>query len=260
MFRKAIVLNIIILVASLLNPTFSQTDTTHISYSQENADSSDYNYKRKYMYLDINMQEENNMFSIGVAPNAMYNNGSGYEGSRFELSLQSKYDRKFSPSFSIYSEIVSLYSNSEGSSVDKYGGQRMKASLNFGMRYYYNQKKNIKMGITASNFNGSYLDFKINNVLYYNYYDLKQDVFNTISDILNPQSKKGSEFDSNFPNAFTLALGYQQKLTKQLFMDGNVFIVYHYGYSEYFDNNLNSKNSEILFGFSFKFGFGWGWK
>jgi hypothetical protein len=112
--KSILKIGLLVIVMEINTLAFSQTDSTQISYTQENADSSDFNFKRKYMYLDINMKEENNMISIGIVPSSMLLNRNIANEAKNEVTfgLVSKYDKRIYKSIVSYAEINSIYSYS----------------------------------------------------------------------------------------------------------------------------------------------------
>jgi hypothetical protein len=220
--------------------TNSQTLEEKVSYSQENADSSDYNYKRKYYYLDINMKEENNLFTIGIA-SGVYLDYYGDNSNNFSLNLVTKFDKKIFHFFSVYPEIITQYVQPI---INMKNEKYFSTTFNIGMRYYYMQKRSIKMGTASPNFNGPYIDIKFSNILRYGY-----------------NSYQHSYFHAQLPDLYTFSCGYQQKLTKYLFIDGSIFGNMSTSDYNIFDFGfLDESSYKYNIGISFKMGFGLGWK
>jgi hypothetical protein len=240
---------------------YSQSVEEKVSYTQKNEDSSEYSYKRKYLYLDLKMKEEKNLISIGIAPTTMFSD----EGERkFNFSMNMKYDRKIIPSFSTYAEVVGNYNYSK-----KYTyfseASAFKIALNLGVRYYFMQKKNLRLKIAASNFNGPYLDFKFNGLMDYISYKLKDVTYPVHNSDTTPLIKD-HQFELHDFKSFTFSWGYQHKINNYLYMDGCVFLIrnkegeFYYFFDDYPRWWGDMPQYHFMIGFSFKFGLNYGWK
>jgi hypothetical protein len=242
--------SILILTLGISICGYSQTVDEKLNGKQKNGDSLDYNYQCKYHYLDINMKEENNLFSFGIAPTTIFS--KQYEINTFSLALYSTYEKKIFHTFSLHSSIVGNFSNYSGSNLNS---RYFITFLNLGGRYFYAQKRKIKMNIAAQNFNGPYIDFTLNNLLSYRSHH-ENDTLSSFN--LWPTS----EFKVHFFDSFSLSWGYQQKITKFLLMDGGIFLTINT--KEYYDWLLDDIQHESTYcfslGLSFKIAFGLGWK
>ncbi len=266
-----IVLGSLISVLNFNYCLFSQTDSSKVSYSQESSDSSDYNYHRKYQYLDINLKEETKMFKIGIPTFTVNYSKSTFQSSSTEnLGLFFIYERKFNPSLSLIIENDNSFNNTQYSVTNSSGSFDYTTYLDWGIRYYFLMQKRIKEGISGNNCNGLYVDFFIRdlnqfqfqhsiqsqgNLYYFNIY------FFDFSKILN----KSPEFQLN--------LGLQKRLNNYSFIDTKFFIEYipkgtyedkeveeYSGYIYKVTTIQHTTSSYLLFGLSFTIGLGWGWK
>jgi hypothetical protein len=228
---------------------FSQTTSI-----PKHSDTIDYTYKRKIMYLDINMKEESKMLSIGIYPASTISEKNGLNIKTF--GLVSRFDRKFFKYISTYAEINAMYSYSK-SDLFYLKSQNFPTSLNLGIRYFYMQKTNVKMNIAAANFNGPYVDLRLNNCLYY----IFSEYFDSNPQALDTYRKfEQNSFKSQIFRSYTISSGYQQKLNNYILIDGSIF--FNLEKNEYLNiyNNMQPKSyNEFSLGFSFKIGLGWGW-
>ena len=98
-------------------------------------DSSDYAYRRKYQYLDINIKDETKMFKIAVPTFDFIFNTGIVNIQRYSLILS--YERKISKPFSLYIDNFNVL-DINGS---YYKGYYTK--LDWGIRYFYSMNKRI---------------------------------------------------------------------------------------------------------------------
>jgi hypothetical protein len=237
------------IIIGINSNVFSQINST-----PERADSSDYTYKRKIMYLDINMKEENTMLSIGIYPASTISEKNGLNIKTF--GMVSRFDQKFFRYISTYAEINAMF-NYQKFGFETTESQYFLTSLNIGIRYFYTQKNNIKMNIAAANFNGPYVDLRLNNCFYYS---ASNSFYSSPPDFTINKKYKENSFKSQIFRSYTISSGYQQKLNNYILIDGSIF--FNMAKNEYLDsfNNMQPKSyNEFSLGFSFKIGLGWGW-
>lgn len=262
--RKAIILSLQIIIWSSVNQLFAQTDSMKISYGQERADSSDYNYHRKYQYLDINLKDETKMFKIAIPTFSLAHNNDpiATTPSSEDFSFYFEYERKINQAWSV---IVSN-SNSLGVSATT----SITTDLNWGVRYYINMAEQIKHGTRGNNCNGIYVGFFL--------LDLNQFQYTQNYVVVNP-TKYNYYHLSNFSAliqapTFDLDLGLQKRLNNFSFINTKIYLEFTPDRNQIDQkpvvNNLNvvtsysNINSTALshfnFGLSFSIGLGWGWK
>ena len=240
--RKAIIIGIQLLLISSFNHLFSQTDSIKTSYRQESADSSDYNYHRKYQYLDINLKDETNMFKLSIPTFTLSHTVQGQTGINSELlTLYITYEKKINPLWSVLLD----ESNTDelANSTNNFNSQfQFHSQLDIGIRYYYLLKDRIKKGTSGNNCNGLYTDFYVLNIWYYNY---NYNELNGFNNIINNQ------LNYNLSPPVKLGFGLQKRLNNFSFFDTKMYI-------EYQPNS--NKPGIFTFGLDFRIGFGWGWK
>jgi hypothetical protein len=190
--------------------SFSQTDTANIQLSEEESSQSDFYYKSRYSYLDINLKEDRSLIKFGFFP---FIPGAGYEfGTIF---LQASYESKIGKQFSITREINSSYIIADKSFYNSHQVNSIHSSrTGFGLtcRYYPGMKKRIANGNGADNLNGGY--FSLNAI-------------NLVSFVTNRWneypygSRKYSTLE--FSPQLLLAIGYQKRISRLIYFDTQVF-------------------------------------
>ena len=255
-FRKIILFNILIINAGLVNHMFSQIDSVRTNYSLENADSSDYNYHRKYQYLDINLKNETNILKLALPA---FGNSQGFYPASFN-SFYLIFEKKINTSISLMLENSNIFTQEH-----KYPNPYANYSsyLNYGIRKYLFMEKRIKEGTSGNNFNGEYIDFFIMGLNEYGYHNKTAGNFDlSFSDFSHIINKSPT---------FEIGLGLQKRLNNYCFLDTKIFISYGlektYNYKTLTDTPDPSVTtsqikipSAIHFGIDFKIGFGKGWK
>jgi len=188
LLRKAIIIGIQIILLSHVNLLFAQTDSLQIRYSQEPSDSSDYNYHRKYEYLNINLKDETKMFKIAIPTFSNRNE----KLNNYDLVIE--FEKKITSGFSAYLDDYLSYSDNT---------QLENRLLNFflGIRYYFLKHQQINYDISGNNVNGLYIDLSSS---IYNHY---QDFFSDYSPL-----------DNFFPD-LKIGLGIQKRLNNWSFLD-----------------------------------------
>jgi hypothetical protein len=140
---------------------YGQTDTANIQLSEEDASQSDFYYRSKYSYLDINLKEDHSLIKFSFSP---FLPGAGYEfGTVF---LQASYESKIGKQFSITREINSSYTIRDGAYYRVQAKSIHTSRTGFGItsRYYPGMKKRIALGNGADNLNGSYFSLNALNL------------------------------------------------------------------------------------------------
>jgi hypothetical protein len=134
---------------------FAQNDTIKVSYSEESPDSVNYNFKRKYQYIDLNMRNEKDLLKFGIAPFHTSLDES------ITLDFRIGYERKLNSSFSIdlttFNHIYKFVYKMDEWTTDG----------TLSLRYYYGMKKKIKDGVSGDNLNHNFYRFGITSTIYY---------------------------------------------------------------------------------------------
>jgi hypothetical protein len=257
----------LILVSVFSIEIYPHSDSTRVTYSSESIDSSDYNYHRKYQYLDINLKDETNMFKIAVPTFNItyYKSVSGNSMAQNNFGLLFSFEKKLNPSLSIYVEDESNYSRNAYLTINTYSSSN---TLNWGIRYYFLIKKRIKEGVSGNNCNGLFVDLLIHDLNGFGY-----------SKIVNEPMTSSSGYNYNdfeFRPINTpdirLNLGLQKRLNNFSYMDTRFYISYIPEKTDYYSIKVSTNpftGEEIshpkiyghfIFGLDFKIGLAWGWK
>jgi hypothetical protein len=251
-------------------PVFAQPDTARISYSQENADSSDYNYQRKYQYLDINLKDETKMFKVAIPAFGItyYDNVSGNSISRNNFGLLISFERKIYPSLSVIIENENNYTRDAAYEISNYF---LTSSLNWGARYYFFMDKRIKEGISGNNLNGVYVDLTLRELNEIRYTNME---YQSTSSKLNYDYL--NFIPLNVPD-LRLSLGLQKRLSNFAYMDARFFLSFTPDRvirnkvleiksltdptpGQKFIYKNETEESHFMIGLDFRIGLGWGWK
>ena len=224
-----------ILFASLISSgkLNAQTDSVKIEYSEELKDSSDFNYKLKYKYLNYNLVEERNLLTLDLVQlNYGYDDGYRSLGisinstSLFLISTGFSFEHKFNPAWSVGITNISYYQRN---------GEYYKAfknSTNLIVRYFYNKKNEIRNKYSANNFNGNYLGASLSG-FHYTFNESTQYV-GYIGDFVTSKYEKFA-----YEPGISLFWGINTKINKFLFFDFAPYI----GYS--FDKDRSRHNYQI---------------
>ncbi len=209
--------------ALLSNSLYSQTDS--ISYCEEKKESSDYNYRKTYQYLDIKLKNE--IWLLKVSP--FFNIRNSME----EFSLELAFERKLSKAFS-----MQIFTKTQmGSGILQEG---INGNLSMEIRYYPGIKKRIAKGLSGNNMSGYYLSVGI-------------------PDLIKYTDEKNSNYKIYFYNwAYpNINMGYQSRLSNWAYLD--VFAIF--SYKSQFPNyyNFTSWGSTSVYStLGFRLGFAWG--
>jgi hypothetical protein len=261
LFAKPLPVFLIMLLFGCFSNIRAQADSAHITYSSENSDSSDYNYHRKYQYLDINLKDEPNMFKIAVpAFTTTHFTNTNNSDTKNNYGVLFSFEKKLN-------KVLSVYVENENDFIRVASALQThtyEVALNWGARYYFLMKNRIKEGVSGNNCNGVYVDFGL--------YKLNRIKYVTVKVIEN--SKSFAVNDTRLFNSpdLTLNLGLQKRLNNFSYIDSRLFLSYTINRSEYewdnpsatnnyvFNPKMSSPSSWFVFGVEFKIGLGWGWK
>ncbi len=243
LFTILILSGISILMNISKSNLYAQTDTVKIEYSEELKDSSDYNYKLKYKYLNYNLIEEKNLLTLDlVGLNYSYGEGSNiFEAvttrgnSAFAITTGFSYERKISQAWAAGISNTFYYQKNG----DYYKG----FSYNTGImvRYFYNKNKEINYNYSANNFMGNYLGVSI--------YGFRYAVTEYLPFPVNgSEPSKDSQFIFN--PGITLSWGINTRINKYLLIDFAPFLGYDY--------NASQKRNDFQFGIRLKAAIGFG--
>lgn len=188
LLRKAIIIGIQIILLSPADFLFAQTDSMQVSYSQEASDSSDYNYHRKYQYLDINLKNETNLLKVAIPTFSNRNE----KLNNYDLVIE--FEKEITPGFSAYLDDYLTYS-------DNTQLENKLLNFNLGIRYYILKRKQINYGISGNNVNGLYID-------------LNSSISNQYQDFLSDYSPL-----DNFYYDLNIGLGIQKRLNNWSYID-----------------------------------------
>jgi hypothetical protein len=268
LLAKPLLALMLIVVFTFSKKAYSQADSTRVTYSFESSDSSDYNYRRKYEYLDINLKDETSMFKIAIPTFTItyYNNLSANSLTQNNFGLLFSFERKINPSWSVYVEDENDYSRIAYLNIN---GYNYSSIINWGIRYYFLIKKRIKDGVSGNNCNGVFVDFLVSDLNGMGYSKI---VYNATS---NSDKFIDDEFKFRLINKpeLRLNIGLQKRLNNFSYIDTRVYMSYtpektYYYKTDYFSTLSAYEDEEIypkimshfIFGLDFKIGLGWGWK
>jgi hypothetical protein len=126
--------------------TSAQQDSTKMTYTEENKDSSDYLLRQKYSYININRKSENNLLKIGLQSSVYYD---------YRTSFQLGYEQKIKPSLSVFFKTAfEYYVYLDSSYYGNFHG--IFGSFIIETRLYQGINKKIKKGLSGNNFNHNY--------------------------------------------------------------------------------------------------------
>jgi hypothetical protein len=220
-----------LMISILSGSSYGQTDTTIIRLAEEESSQSDFYYKSRYSYLDINMKEDRSLIKFGCFPFIPGEN-FGFD----IIFVQVSYESKIGKQFSITREINSNYYISDYSYLRgpvqpifnnlAYSARTSRTGFGLTCRFYPGMKKRIESGNGADNLNGGYLAF---NAL---------DLFSFVTR-RSYEYPYGTRKESNleFSPQFQFAAGYQKRISRLLYFDTQIFRSYR----------LNGNNSSGLF-------------
>jgi hypothetical protein len=199
----------------------AQTDTTRIEISEEVEDVSDFYYRSRYEYLDLNMKQDRSLVKLGLFP-FIPDLNSDFS----TVYLQAAYETKFGKQFSIAREINAVYS------ISNKRVHTTNTGFDISCRYYYGMKKRIVEGNGADNLNGMYFSFGLRRLA----------VYSTTREYDNYNHSTKSSSLAVKPSVM-IAAGYQKRLTRLLFMDTQAF--------GYWNNTRPVLGVRILLGIAF---------
>jgi hypothetical protein len=141
--RSFLIMSVITIILLNSIKIFAQQDSIKVTYAEENKDSSDYLFKQKYHYIDINRKNETNLLKIAV------------QTSSFQISkrgIQIAYEQKLKPSISILGRtfLESDISHHKKELFSTFGAV-------IESRWYYRLNKKMKYGTSGNNFHNNYL-------------------------------------------------------------------------------------------------------
>jgi hypothetical protein len=141
----------------------AQTDPgTSIEYEPEKT--ADVETSTGFGFLKRSMIEERSMFKLSVLPNY-----TGYYGVGLNNSLE--YERKVTPSFSFTAGLSNDFNLQRGIYSETPARVFLRQSaLNFSVRYYYSQKKDIRSGLSGNNLSSNYFELKVEDAVSFRRY------------------------------------------------------------------------------------------
>ena len=211
----------ILCTVSLLH---GQVDTNDVLMYEEQIDTSDYYYKSKYRYLDINLKEDRSLVKFGLFP---FIPGGAYQFGTF--FFQAAYESKIGKQFSVVREfnVETLFGFDNNQSV-------VVSGIGLSARYYPGMKRRINEGISGDNVNGIYFSFSTENI--FQYMILRE------SHEINGTSKNSY---LEFSPDFFLTGGFQKRLTRLFYIDARIYTGY------LLHDNSFTGGAKILLGMSF---------
>jgi len=177
-------------------------------------------YKNKYMYLDINLSDDHKLLKLGIQP---FKPNDNYNFAVF--TIHCGYEQKLNTSFSLISEVNTSIISTEEEALLQFG-------YSFGGRYYPFKKQQLTKERSGDNCNGSYLHFRMSDLL----------SLNTLRS--NSTVGNRNELLRVFDYALKPELGFgiQQKIKRNIYFDAN------------FSTNYDIINKEFGFRITFLFG------
>lgn len=238
--KNVLGLSILFAIAlSSSNNVLAQTDSVKIEYRQERIDSSDYNLRSKYRYLDINLKEEKNILKIGFKPFTLMS------GDYYQFAANVLFEKKIFPEWSMISEFELSFVNNRTDFLNFHDMKNRSYKLNIGARYYYGMEKAIREGNSANNFNGNYFEFSVMSIPPISY--LTTTMFN---DYLNQQETSTRRHKT----ALQIAWGIQRRLNNYAFFDTKINVGCKvYPISELDFNELWYVGLDFTIGFGYNF-------
>jgi hypothetical protein len=191
-----------LLLLSISMVIYAQNETVTVTKTVE--DTIDYNYQRKYEYLDKNLIEEKSLLKVGVK--YILFTQSDLSPNYWSAGFLISYEQKLSPVFSFSSD-VNYHVSYDTLSV---------VGLSLQGRYYYLKNKEIKNKTGADNMIGPYILFGIQDIISYS-----SPIYS--SPIPKPSDKK-KEF--GFSPLIQLGIGNQFYINKWFNFDFNMYANY----------------------------------
>lgn len=159
-------------------------------------------FKHKYNYLDIALKDENKLIKLGIQP---FKPNDKFDFS--VLIVHTSYESKLSKSMSFINEVNSTMTWSKGKSNHLTG-------YSLGFRHYYLKRSQIKEKTSGNNCNGPYVHIMTRDIVWLATQRIK--------------SSKNKELYKTTDSSIKmeLGLGIQQRLSRRLYFDGNVWANY----------------------------------
>jgi hypothetical protein len=228
MKRKSKLYTLLFYTSSLLaigfcQMSFGQSDTSSVQITEEDAANSDFYYKSRYSYLDINLKEDRSLIKFGLFPYFEHVDWSTNASIRFQASYESKMGKQFS----LTREINSTYT------LDFQYYHRSRTGFGVTCRYYPGMKRRIESGNGADNLNGGYFALNLLDIV----------SFYTVREGTLPYGSKDSNLE--FAPQLLISAGYQKRLTRLLYLDAQVYA------GKWFDYNVATWGIKILMGVAF---------
>ena len=202
----------------------AQTDSLSVEYSEEDAKSSDFEYRKEYQYVDINKKEERRLFKIAYtlsdpAFNIFKNFNTTYLDFVYELAIEQKIGTQWS---------VMLVSKNRNVPI-------LESYYDFSCRYYPFKIKQIQSGESSNNLNGLYVESRFENLINF-------DTSNDDNKILD-LSQIG----------VCASVGLQKRLNNWAYIDCGIDAAYNHAKSLFVYRN----NVDWYLGVNLKIGFAW---
>lgn len=197
----------LLMISALSQQSFGQTDTTRIQLTEEVSTKSDFYYKSRYSYLDINMKEDRSLIKFGFFPFIPAENWFG------NIFLQASYESKIGKQFSLTREINSNYTIWQDYWPCS-GIPTLTSRTGFGLtlRFYPGMKKRVESGNGADNLNGGYLSFNALHLFSFVTTRYKEYPYGSIKDSF-----------LEFSPQLLIAAGYQKRISRLLYFDTQIF-------------------------------------
>jgi hypothetical protein len=150
-FSNKILLPMVVIL-TILNTfnALAQQDSIKVVYSEENKDSSNYMFRQKYRYIDINMKNETDLLKVGVQTSAFLISKRG---------VLLTYEKKLKPSLSILGKTFM-----ESAISDDIKDVPSTLGLTIESRWYHLINKKMKYGTSGNNFHNNYLCFGVEKI------------------------------------------------------------------------------------------------
>jgi hypothetical protein len=226
----------------------AQQDSIKVSYSEEAKDSSNYQFKQKYRYLDINMKEEKSLLKIGIRPFSISAQTS------LSVPLEIIFEKKISQSSSILFSNFFLFGRSnfhtrDSTTIDQVTHQNALSYLiGIEYRYYYGMKEKITNRVSGNNFNGNYLYIGNDNIFSFGRFSSKTEKMNSSGAIFNYNEQYSLAY---FGLGLRAGWGMQRRLGNIGFVDGGAYIDYEV---------MQSGSQNLTLGIKLIFGLGFNLK
>ena len=221
-----IILYGILLSLLITNVCEAQSDTIQILHTEELSKNSDFYYKNKYQYLDLNLIDETKLLKFSIFP-FMPAEIFNFNYFNTQIAYESKINTVFSFVRKLESDLI-------------FEKEFAYSATNLGIefRYYFLKKKNIERQISGNNLNGPYFSIDINK----------------LAGLLTIREYDGEKVTSKHSTLSlvpspAIAFGFQKKFNNLFYIDIAPYLMFHY---EYFDEYKGLDfGMSILMGLSF---------